>query len=190
MFVLLLHSYIDLSLSITIFLKGADSNRNVIYTGKTVEKHTDVVPSLLADHTLSECDSMPELYGLGKKSVCSLLLKSPLQHLVETSPDISDVIQEGKTFIAANYGWHHQHNRYFRNQVFINTSRHIIILCCIWLDHKASCNQKEWYQYNSRTFTATMRSNQKQTMWKLFEIHELMTTKEFLPATNNHTYTC
>ena len=103
-FVLLLHSYIELSLSITIFLEGADSNRNVIYTGKTVEKHTDVVPSLLADHTLSECDSMPELYGLGKKSVCSLLQKSPLRHLVETSPDISDVIQEGKTFIAANYG--------------------------------------------------------------------------------------
>lgn len=103
-FVLLLHSYIDLSLSTTIFLEGADSNRNVIYTGKTVEKHTDVVPSLLADHTLSKCDSMPELYGLGKKLVCYLLQKSPLQLLVETSPDISDVIQEGKTFIAANYG--------------------------------------------------------------------------------------
>ena len=30
----------------------------------------------LAAHALSECDSVPKLYGLGKKSVCSLQQKN------------------------------------------------------------------------------------------------------------------
>ena len=58
---------------------------------------------------------MPKLYGLGKKSICSLLQKYSLQHLAEASADISDVIQEGKTFIAADYGI--TNTRYVRNQV-------------------------------------------------------------------------
>ena len=71
---------------------------------KQLRKKKDVVLSLLAVHALSRCDSMPNLYGLGKKSVCFLLPKYLLQNLGEASADISDVIQEGKTFIAAHYG--------------------------------------------------------------------------------------
>ena len=71
---------------------------------KTAEKQKYIVPSLLAADASSGCDSVPELYGLGKKSVCSLLQKYSLQHLAEASADISDVIQEGKTFITAHYG--------------------------------------------------------------------------------------
>ena len=103
MFVLLLYFYIKQSLSTTVFLEGTSSNRNVIDIRKTAEKEKDVVPSLLAAHTLSRCDSVPKLYVLGKKSICSLLQKYLLQHLGEASTDISDVIQEEKTFIAAHY---------------------------------------------------------------------------------------
>ena len=102
--VLLLHFYIEESLSTTVFLEGTGSNRNVIDIGKTAEKQKDVVPSLLAAHALSGCDSEPELYSLGKKSVWFLLQKYPLQYLGEASADVSDVIQEGKKFIAAHYG--------------------------------------------------------------------------------------
>ena len=66
MFVLLLHFYIEQSLSTTVFLEGTGSNRNVIDIGKTAEKQKDVVPSLLAAHTFSGCDSVPKLYGKGK----------------------------------------------------------------------------------------------------------------------------
>ena len=72
-FVLLLHFYIEQSLSTTVFLEGTGSNRNVIDIRKTAEKQKDVVPSFLRAHALSGCDSLPKLYDLGKKSVCSLL---------------------------------------------------------------------------------------------------------------------
>ena len=103
-FVLLLHFYIDQSLSTTVFREGAGSNRNVIGIRKTAEKQKNVLLSLLAAHALSGCDNVPKLYGLGKKSVCSLLQKYLLQHLGEASADISDVIQEEKTFIAPHSG--------------------------------------------------------------------------------------
>ena len=74
-FVLFLHFYIEQSLSTTVFLEGTGSNRNVIDIGKTAEKQKDVVPSLLAAHVLSGCNSVPMLYGLGKKSVFCLLQK-------------------------------------------------------------------------------------------------------------------
>ena len=80
-FVSLLHFCIEQSLSTTVFLEGTGSNRNVIDIGKTAEKQKDVVPSLLAAHVLSGCNSVPMLYGLGKKSVFCLLQKYPLQHL-------------------------------------------------------------------------------------------------------------
>ena len=102
-FVLLLHFYIEWSLSTTVFFKGTGSNRNVTDIGKTAEKQKDVVPYLLAAHAFSGCDSVLKLYGLEKKSVCCLLPKYLLQHLEEASDEISD-IQEWKTCIAAHYG--------------------------------------------------------------------------------------
>ena len=60
-FVLLLHFYIEQSLSATVFFEETGSNRNVIDIRKTAEKQKDVVPSLLAAHSLSGCDSVPEL---------------------------------------------------------------------------------------------------------------------------------
>ena len=71
---------------------------------KQLRNKKNVLLSLLAAHALSGCDNVPKLYGLGKKSVCSLLQKHLLQHLGEASADISDVIQEEKTFIAPHYG--------------------------------------------------------------------------------------
>ena len=102
-FVLLLQLYIEQSLITTIFLEGAGSNRNVIDIEKTAEKQQDVVPSLLAAHTLSGCDSMLDLYGLGKKSLCFLLQNYMLLYFRETSADTSDVIQERNIFIAPHY---------------------------------------------------------------------------------------
>ena len=130
-FVLLLHFYIEQSLSTTVFLEGTGSNRNVFDIGKTAEKQKDVVPSLLAAHALSGCDSVPKLCGLGKKSVYFLLQKHPLQHLREASADISDVIQERITFIAAHYGITNTADMSENRYVFKNVSRNIIPHRCM-----------------------------------------------------------
>lgn len=107
MFVLLLHFYIEKSLSTTVFLEGIGSNRNVTDIGKTSAKHKDVAASLLAAHALSKFDRVSKLYGLKKKSVCSLLQKYTLQHLAEASASIPDVIQKGKIFMAQRHQQHH-----------------------------------------------------------------------------------
>ena len=60
-FVLLLHFYIDQSLSTTVFREGAGSNRNVIGIRKTAEKQKNVLLSLLAAHAVSGCDNVPKL---------------------------------------------------------------------------------------------------------------------------------
>ena len=98
---------------------------------KQLRNKKDVVPSLLAVHALSGYESMPKFYGLGKKLVCSLLQKYPLQHFGEASANISDVIQEGKTFIAAHYGITNRSDMSEIRCIFKNVSRHIIPHHCI-----------------------------------------------------------
>ena len=70
---LLLQSHIEQPLITTVFLEGIGSNINVIGIEKTADKQKDVEPSSLAAHALSGCDTVSNLYRLGKKSVCSLL---------------------------------------------------------------------------------------------------------------------
>ena len=90
--------------------------------------------------------------------------------------------------------WHHQHNRYVRNQVRF--------LKCFKTYYTSLLYGSYWSDYITRghairtniiyhwQWTATMRNNQQETIWKLFEIHELMTAKQYLAATMNHTYVC
>ena len=103
-FALLLRFYIEQSLSTTIFLEAKGSNGNIFDIGKITKKYKDAVTSLLAAYTLRRCDSVCKLYGLGKISVFFLLQTYPLQYLGETSVNISDNFQEGKTFVAVCYG--------------------------------------------------------------------------------------
>ena len=92
-FLLLLYFYIEQSLSTTVFLESTDSDRNLIDISKTAEKDKDVVvTSLLAAHVLTRCDSVPKLYGLGKKF--ALCCKNTC---CKIWGNISDVIQEGIT---------------------------------------------------------------------------------------------
>ena len=91
-------------MSTTVFLEGKGSNGNIFDIGKITEKHKDTATSLLTAYTLRRCDSVCKLYDLGKIPVFFLLQTYPLQYLREKSVDISDVFQEGKTFVAVSYG--------------------------------------------------------------------------------------
>lgn len=93
-FVLLLYLYTEQSQAVI----------EISLTSEKQLRNTDVAPYLLAAHALSECDRVLKSFGLGKKSVCSLLQKYPLQHLGEANADISAAIQGEKMFIAAYYG--------------------------------------------------------------------------------------
>ena len=52
-----------------VLLEAFNSNRSLIDINETIQKHAEIVPSLIGAHTVSGCDSVPTIYGIGKKSV-------------------------------------------------------------------------------------------------------------------------
>ena len=46
---------------------------------RTVEKHKDLIPSLIALHPISGCDTMPMMFGTGKAKALNAVKKCPLQ---------------------------------------------------------------------------------------------------------------
>ena len=86
-------------------MEGTKAERAIIDISKTAEKHKDIASSLLAVHSLSGCDTVPQLFGIGKKSVVKKLYKLPITKLGKLDEDIDSVIDEAKQFIAECYGY-------------------------------------------------------------------------------------
>ena len=103
-FVLLTYFYREKGLTANVFLEATGSTKSVIDIGKTVDCHKDIIPSLLAGHALTGCDSVPKYFGIGKVKVCSLLKHYPLTHLGNIGAGMDLVFQESEIFIAACYG--------------------------------------------------------------------------------------
>ena len=64
----------------------------VIDIGQTTLKHTLIIPSLLAAHALSGCDNVPQLIGIGKKTVFKHLKVLSLTKLGQENVSIEDVL--------------------------------------------------------------------------------------------------
>ena len=52
-FVLLMYHYWKLKMSATITLEATGGERKLVDIGKTVDKHADIMPSIIAAHALS-----------------------------------------------------------------------------------------------------------------------------------------
>ena len=52
-----------------VLTEAFDSSRSLIDINETAKKHAEIVPSHIAAHALSGCDSVPKLYGIGKKTI-------------------------------------------------------------------------------------------------------------------------
>ena len=50
-------------------MEAFDTTLSLININETAKKHAEIVPSLIGAHALSGCDSVPKLYGTGKKTV-------------------------------------------------------------------------------------------------------------------------
>ena len=76
---------------------------DIMKTGKT---HFDIIPNLLAMHSLSGCDTVPQLYNMGKKTFLKHIKKSTrgLPNLGNEDTDIIDVVDESIFLVAACYG--------------------------------------------------------------------------------------
>ena len=58
-------------------------------------------------NAMTGCDSVPMMYGVGKKKALSIIRKSPLLHLGEETANEDEYMDECKNFDAACYNGKH-----------------------------------------------------------------------------------
>ena len=73
--------------------KAFGTSRSLIDINETAKKHAEILPSLIDAHALSGCDSVPELYGTGKKTVIKNLKDQnlSLSSLEDTAGSLANV---------------------------------------------------------------------------------------------------
>ena len=69
----------------------------------SVERNVSLMPSLLSAHAFG-CDSIPAMFGVGKKTVLKAIKKQPLLKFGEISTSKSEYICEAKKIVAECYG--------------------------------------------------------------------------------------
>ena len=73
-FILLCHFCNSEEWNAKVFMNGLTKDSSTtISINKTVKKHKSIVPSILAAHALTGCDSVSKLYGIGKAKAISAL---------------------------------------------------------------------------------------------------------------------
>ena len=82
------------------------TTRSLIDINKTVKKHAEIVPSFIGAHAFSGCDSVPKLYGIGKKTVIKAFKDQnlSLSCLGGTATSLTNVYAESRKLISSCYG--------------------------------------------------------------------------------------
>ena len=105
-FVLLLHFVFNKNITSTVYMLSFSSDSTMININETIEKHSEIVPSLLVAHALSGCDTVAALSGIRKKTVVNVLKKHKLPVTALINGDILLGYQEATAFILRCYGEH------------------------------------------------------------------------------------
>ena len=89
-----------------VLIKTFDTTWSLIDTDETAKKHVKIVPSLIGAHALSGCDSVPKLYGIGKKTVIEHLKDQnlSLSNLGDTAASLANVYAKSTKLISSCYG--------------------------------------------------------------------------------------
>ena len=109
--VLLLHFYALKELSCNLLMIGTSHSRASVDIKATAQEHAGYVPQLLAAHTLSGCDTVSYLWGIGKGTVIKMLkVGNQLNKLGVVDTELPDVVEEATHFYAACYGMKDTHD--------------------------------------------------------------------------------
>ena len=103
-FVLICHLYQKQEWKSNIFMKGFAKNTDLISIQKTVETHTDIMPYLPACHILTGCDTVPQMFRIGKKKALTAGRKIPLKRFMRRESTEAEYMAEAKAFVASCYG--------------------------------------------------------------------------------------
>ena len=71
-----------------------------ISINETDKKHKSIVRSILADHALTGCDSVPKSYGIGKAKAFNALKSVSLSVFENPKSSEAEYIHDAKSFIA------------------------------------------------------------------------------------------
>jgi len=105
-FALLVHFYHKRELSCPLTLEATSKDRKSIDIKATTQLHTNIAGTLLSAHAVSGCDTVAQLWGIGKTKVVKLLQAGhQLTELGNDTAALADVVQESTTFIASCYGY-------------------------------------------------------------------------------------
>lgn len=104
-FVLLLYFYWSENLQSTMTMQSPIKGRSCIDIKETCNRHSDIVPSILALHALTGCDSVAATYGIGKTKAIKVSRQGyTLDLLGQSKADLYDVVKQSTDFMAACYG--------------------------------------------------------------------------------------
>lgn len=106
-FVLLVHFYREKKLTCPLTMEAtSNSDRKTIGIKETSRIHEHIVDGLIAAHALSGCDTVDQLYGIGKTKVVKVLQDGhQLSELGNVNAAMADVLQESTKFIPYCYGY-------------------------------------------------------------------------------------
>ena len=104
-FILLLYHYLCEHLSCEMLMSSPFQQRSVIDIKATVQAHITLIPGLPAAQSLSGCDTVPTLFGIGKGMVLKKLVHAPssLSKLGCLDTPLPEIIQQATVFISACY---------------------------------------------------------------------------------------
>ena len=104
-FVLMAYHYMMKGLSCKVLMQETSSNRTIIDIGATVKNHKILVLQLWGMHALTGCDTVSNLWSIGKATAFKVLANGQQLHLLgNETDDLMDVITEAREFVATCYG--------------------------------------------------------------------------------------
>ena len=87
-----------------VYMDPFSGGSKLISTKKSVNAKQHIMPSLVALHAISVCDTVPMMFGIGKVKSLKVVEKVPLVHIGQVNAELQEVIDEGKRFVAKCYG--------------------------------------------------------------------------------------
>ena len=105
-FVLLLHFVFTGDIKAAVIMESTSIDNNVIDINATAQKHSDIIPNLLAAHVISGCDTVASTFGIGKPTVVKALRSGDiaLSSIGDLTSSFEKVVEEGTTLFLRCYG--------------------------------------------------------------------------------------
>ena len=103
-FVLISYIHHKHSWKSNVYMKGFSKDSDVISISNTVQNHHKIMPSLPACHIISGCDTVPQMFRIGKTKATHALKTAPLLKFMDKDATKNEYMSEAKTFVARCYG--------------------------------------------------------------------------------------